>query len=204
MSVFMPWRRNPRRDIDDELRFHFDARIAELVSQGLKPDDARARAVAEFGDIDEVRENLKAIDERVAAQRDRADVLEGLRYDIRHAARSLLRTPLLSLTIIVTLALGLGVNAAMFSLLDVVLFRAPAAVTEPEGVRRLWSLHQFRSGPQYWAGYDYATFTGVERSLAGHADLAIYDGPSKVSLGRAEEPPKINVASASASLFSVL
>ena len=204
MSAFMPWRRNPRREIDEELRFHFDARIAELAAQGLKPEDARARALAEFGDVDAVRENLEAIEERVAARRSRTDVLEGLRYDIRHAARSLWRTPLVSLTVIVTLALGLGVNAAMFSLLDVILFRAPAAVTEPESVRRLWSLLRFRSGPQYWAGYDYATFTGVQRSLAGYADLAIYDGPSKASLGRAEEPPKINVASASASLFSVL
>ena len=204
MSAFMPWRRNPRRDIDEELRFHFDARIAELVAQGLTPDDARARAVAEFGDVDAVRADLKAIDERVAAQRNRADVLEGIRYDLRHAARSLWRTPLVSLTIIVTLALGLGVNAAMFSLLDVILFRAPAGVPEPDGVRRLWSLHNFRSGAQYWPGYDYATFTGVERSLAGYADLALYDGPSQVPLGRGEEPPKVNVVSANGSLFRVL
>jgi putative ABC transport system permease protein len=204
MSAFMPWRRNPRRDIDEELRFHFDARIAELVAQGLKPDEARARAVAEFGDVDEVRANLKAIDERVAARRNRADVLEGVRYDIRHAARSLWRTPLVSLTIIVTLALGLGVNAAMFSLLDVILFRPPAGVSEPDDVRRLWSLIKFRSGAQFWPGYDYATFAAVERALTGHADVAIYDGPSKVSLGRGEEPPKINVVTANASLFNVL
>ena len=202
MSAFMPWRRNPRRDIDEELRFHFDARIAELVAQGLKPDEARARAVAEFGDVDEVRANLKAIDERVAARRNRADVLEGVRYDIRHAARSLWRTPLVSLTIIVTLALGLGVNAAMFSLLDVILFRPPAGVSEPDDVRRLWSLIKFRSGAQFWPGYDYATFAAVERALTGHADVAIYDGPSKVSLGRGEEPPKINVVTATTPMLN--
>ena len=204
MSAFMPWRRDVRRDIDDELRFHFDARIAELVARGLSPAQARTRAVAEFGNVDEVKSDLKAIDERVAAQRKRTDVLEGLRYDIRHAARSLWQTPLVSLTIMVTLALGLGVNTAMFSLLDVILFRPPAAVSDPDGVRRLWSLHNFRSGAQYWAGYDYATFAAVERSLGGNADLALYDGPELVSLGRSEESSKINVVSANASLFSVL
>ena len=123
MSVFRPWRRNVRREIDDELRFHFDARISELVSLGLSADEARRKAVEEFGDIDEVRADLKSIDERVASQQKRADILESLWYDVRYAARSLWRTPAVSITIIITLALGLGVNTAMFSLLDAILFR---------------------------------------------------------------------------------
>ena len=53
MSAFMPWRRNVRREIDDELRFHFDARIAELISLGVAPAAARAKAIEEFGNVDE-------------------------------------------------------------------------------------------------------------------------------------------------------
>jgi predicted permease len=200
----MPWRRDVRRDIDDELRFHFDARVAELVAQGLRPEDARARAVAEFGDVDEVRSDLKDIDERVAAQRKRADVFDGLRQDLVYSARSLWRTPAVSLTIVLTLALGLGVNTAMFSLLDAILFRPPAGVAEPDGVRRLWSLRTFRSGARYWSGYDYSTFAAVQQALAGRADLAFYDTPRDFPLGRGEEPPTVNVAAASASLFTVL
>jgi predicted permease len=200
----MPWRRDVRRDIDDELRFHFDARVAELVAQGMGPEEARARAVAEFGDVDEVRSNLKAIDERVAAQRKRADVFDGLRQDFSYAARSLWRTPAVSLTIVLTLALGLGVNTAMFSLLDAILLRSPAGVTEPDAVRRLWSLRTFRSGPQYWSGYDYATYAAVQEALAGRADIALYESPEQTPLGRGEEPPTINVVPASASLFRLL
>ena len=204
MSTFKPWRRDVRRDIDDELRFHFDARVGELIGQGVPAEAARVKAVAEFGDVDQVRSNLKDIDERVAAQKKRADVFDGLRQDFTYAARSLWNTPAVSLTIILTLALGLGVNAAMFSLLDAILFRPPAGVLESAEVRRLWNLRTFRSGAQYWSGYDYSTYAAVQQSLADGAELALYESPDQLPLGRGEEPPKINVSPASASYFSVL
>jgi hypothetical protein len=204
MSAFMPWRRDTRRDVDDELRFHFDARIADLMAQGLTVEAARERAVREFGNVDDVAATLKAIDDRVAANRQRADVLDGIRYDLRHAARSLWRTPAVSITIIVTLALGLGVNTAMFSLLDAILFRPPAGVSDPGQVRRLWSLRKFSSGQQFWSGYDYLTYSAVEEALRGRAELAVYHGPEAFPLGRTEEPPDVNVAAANAAFFRVL
>ena len=205
MSVFRPWRRDVRRDIDEALRFHFEARIAELVAQGMRPEAARAKAIEEFGDVDEVRASLKAIDERVAAQQKRADFLESLWYDARHAARSLWRTPAVSITIILTLALGLGVNTAMFSLLDAILFRPPTGVAEPDGVKRMWSTVKFRSGTQYWSGYSFIEYETVEKVLAGKAEFAIYESPSALPLGRGEEPPEVvAVSPASASFFRLL
>ena len=76
--------------------------------------------MAEFGDVNVVRANLRDIDHRVARRRNRMEFVDGLRQDVVYAARSLRRTPVVALTIILTLALGLGVNAAMFSLLDVI------------------------------------------------------------------------------------
>ena len=204
MSVFRPWRRNVRREIDEELRFHFDARINELVSHGSSAQAARAKALEEFGDVDEVKANLKAIDDRLVAQQKRADVFESLWYDARHAARSLWRTPAVSITIIVTLALGLGVNAAMFSLLDAILFRAPAGIVDAGGVKRLWSLIKFRSGAQYWSGYDYSTFAAIETAVSDKAAVVLYDSPEAFTLGRGEEPPKVNVSLANSSFFSLL
>lgn len=204
MSAFMPWRRNVRRDIDEELRFHFDARMSELIALGMDAEAARTKAVEEFGNVDEVRADLKAIDDRVVAQQKRADILESLWYDTRHAARSLWRTPAVSITIIITLALGLGVNAAMFSLLDSILFRPPAGVVDPDGVKRLWSLVNFRTGPQYWSGYGYAEYAALDSTLSSRAELAIIESPNAFNLGRGEEPPKVQVAGASASMFRVL
>ena len=49
------WRRDPRRDVDEELRFHIDSRIADLTARGLPVEEARRQAAAEFGDLHVVR-----------------------------------------------------------------------------------------------------------------------------------------------------
>ncbi|HEX9564478.1 MAG TPA: ABC transporter permease, partial [Gemmatimonadaceae bacterium] len=204
MSVFRFWKHDVKGDIDEELRFHFDARIAELVARGASHDDARAQAVAQFGDVDLVRSDLQVIDDRLARRRQRGEVFDAWRQDIRYAARSLRRTPGVAFTIILTLALGLGVNAAMFSLLDVIFLRSPEGVASPGELRRLWSHVVFHSGGQFWSGYDYSRYAAVEQSLAGRADLAIYSGPYLFALGGEENAPRANVVTASASYFDVL
>jgi predicted permease len=196
-------RRNVQREIDEELRFHFDARIEELVGQGMTPDDARAQAHSEFGDVNHVRDGLREIDDRVARRRQR-DLFDVVRQDFTYAARSLRRTPGVSITIILTLALGLGVNAAMFSLLDVLFFRPPAGVANPNEIRRLWTFRNFRDAPQFWPGFDYSRYNAVRQALAGRAQTTLYRMPEKMAYGTGENPPAANVSSASASYFSVL
>ncbi|MGQ0646217.1 MAG: ADOP family duplicated permease [Gemmatimonadaceae bacterium] len=131
-------------------------------------------------------------------------LVDSLRQDVMFAARSLLRTPVVSLTIIVTLALGLGVNAAMFSMLDVIFLRPPTGVAAPDGVRRLWAHVTFRRGAQFWSGYDYASYAAVQQSLAGKADLAVYQPPWPLPLGKGENPSSVRVVGASATYFAIL
>jgi putative ABC transport system permease protein len=192
------------RDIDAELRFHFEARIEELVAQGMSANEARARANAEFGDVNDVRSNLREIDSRVARRRNRAEALEGMTQDIYYAARSLRRTPAVSITIILTLALGLGVNAAMFSLLDVIFLRPPAGVAQPDAVRRVWAERVFRNGSQFWGGYDYSEYKAIADAVDGKADVTFYRAPSRRKLGKGENAPTTSVAGASANYFTVL
>jgi putative ABC transport system permease protein len=131
------WKRDVDAEIDAELRFHFDARIEELVNQGQNARDARAQAIAEFGNVGDTREALRTIDERIAVRHARGEVLDGWRQDAVYGIRSLLRTPGVTATIIVTLALGLGMNAAMFSFLDQVFDRMPRGVLQPASIRRM-------------------------------------------------------------------
>ena len=62
-------RRSPGRDVDDELRFHLESRIADLIAGGLDPAKARARAEAEFGDHRAIRDQIVQIDERIHRRR---------------------------------------------------------------------------------------------------------------------------------------
>jgi predicted permease len=199
------WRRDVPADIDAELRFHFEARIEELTARGLSPDAARLQATEEFGDVDAVKRRLREIDDRVARRRDRIEWLDGVRQDVVYAARSLRRTPAVSLTIIVTLALGLGVNAAMFSLLDVIFLRPPAGVAHPEQVRRMWSQKTFsRIGTQYSTVYDYSSYAALEDALGAHTDLAIYGAPGLQPLSNDETPQTAIVSSVGESYFDLL
>lgn len=193
-----------QRDIDAELRFHLDARVEELVEQGMARAEARIQASAEFGDVNNVRADLRDIDRRVARRRNRAEFLEGLLQDTVYAVRSLRRSPAVALTIIFTLALGLGVNAAMFSLLDVIFLRPPAGVVHPEALRRVWSERRYSSGTEFGSGYDYSGYAAIAKSLDGQADVAFYRHPDRRKLGKGENAPTVAMAGADASYFTVL
>ena len=112
------FRRDVQADIDDELRFHFEARIDELVAQGQSAESARAQAQEEFGDVGAVRRGLTRIGDRMAQRERRREWLGTWSQDVSYALRSLRRSPAMTITIVVTLALGLGLNTAIFSLLN--------------------------------------------------------------------------------------
>src|SRR5207249_1640035 len=75
--------------------------------------------------------------------------LDVLRQDVSYAWRSLSRTPGFAILLIVTLALGIGVNAATFTLLDRLYLRAPAGVARPAEIHRIWT-HVFRAENPFW------------------------------------------------------
>jgi predicted permease len=197
------WRSDVRADIEDELAFHFHARISELTGQGMTLDAARAQALQEFGDVNVVRSSLQAIDQRVARRASRMEWLDGWRMDLVYAARSLRRTPGVTLAIITTLALGLGANTAMFSLLNAVFLRPPAGVAQPDHVRRLWSEFTFRSGREFWSGYTYIRYQEFRKSIAGLGATAIYRA-EEVKVGRGASAPRALMSLASSDFFPVV
>ena len=117
------WRTNVGADVDDELAFHVDARTQELHEAGMEAAAARARALAEFGDVERTRVTLRAMDEQHLTHERRADVAADLLRDARVALRGLRRSPGLVTIVSLTFALGIGVTAAIYSLVDTFLFR---------------------------------------------------------------------------------
>jgi putative ABC transport system permease protein len=110
-SVWIALRRRSafERDMDEELRFHLERRADDLVRAGMAPAQAVRHARLEFG-------NPEACQDRCRESRG-LGVADALRSDLRYAWRSLRKNALLSTTVIATLALGIGANAAMFGVL---------------------------------------------------------------------------------------
>mgnify|MGYP001791770538 CR=1 FL=1 len=92
---------------------------------------------------------------------------DGLRQDIVYGPPSPRRAPAGSITILLTLALGLGVNAAMFSLLDVIFLRPPAGVVHPDAVRRVWSERNYTSGREFTSVYDFSQYAALVTAFDG-------------------------------------
>jgi putative ABC transport system permease protein len=103
-------------EMDAELRFHIEAFVADLVRSGVPPEEAQRRARLEFGGIEQTKEecrNARGI-----------NFTENVWQDLRHGVRSLGRSPAFTTVAILSLALGVGANTAIFQLIDAVRLRA--------------------------------------------------------------------------------
>ena len=121
-----PWRSSARRraDLDEELGFYFDMRTRELVDAGMNEAEAWREAVREFGDVEYTKRYCLAEDAMSSRDDRRTDLLAELRQDIVHSWRTLRRAPGFAAVALFTLALGIGANTAIFSVVNGVLIRA--------------------------------------------------------------------------------
>src|SRR5215469_2712019 len=108
--------------IDRELRYHFERLVREYITAGLPPEEARRRARLEFGGVEQIKEECRDM---------RGRWLEDFAKDLRYAVRSLRRSPGFVAVAVVSLALGIGANTAIFSLINAVMLRA-LPINEPE------------------------------------------------------------------------
>jgi MacB-like periplasmic core domain/FtsX-like permease family len=104
-----------RQRLDEELRFHLDMREEKLIEEGVPPAEARWRAERAFGNVSMTRE--------LASDMWRYGAVERLFQDIRYGMRALARTPGFTAVAVISLALGIGANAAIFTLIDRVVLR---------------------------------------------------------------------------------
>src|ERR671922_46847 len=101
--------------LDSELRFHIDELTEANIAAGMSPEEARRRAMLEFGGQEQVKEEVRDLY--------RVRILDATIANLKSALRFLRKSPSFSVTVILTLALGIGANSAVFSAIDAILLK---------------------------------------------------------------------------------
>ena len=161
MNLF-PWRsRDVKRDeLDEELRAHLTMAVRDRVSRGEDPASAELAARREFGNVQRIR---AITEENWGGQWG-----EHLRQDLKYAVRGLVRNPGFTVTVALTFALGVGANAAVFSLIEPLMLRTPPGLVNPDRLHRLYNAHAGDVASNF-SGADYTT---LSQSLTGQAYVA--------------------------------
>jgi predicted permease len=125
------------RDMQEELEFHLENRIRDNMANGMPPQEARRTALLDFGGVEQILEECR----EAGGYR----FFNEIRQDMRYALRQLKRSPGFTILTALVLALGIGANTAVFSILDKLIYK-PLPVHEPD---RLVSLKDVASYPDY-------------------------------------------------------
>jgi putative ABC transport system permease protein len=168
-------RKKAERQLDAELRFHFDEQVKANVAAGMTDEEARRTTRLEFGGIDQIKEECRDVS--------RARWLEVLLQDVRYGLRSLRKSKGFTITAVATIGIGIGANAAIFSYVDGVLLRPvsypdPGRLVQlserkPDGTSSLVSTANFLDWERQNSvfehvaahGWSFVTLTGVENPI---------------------------------------
>ena len=184
-------RGNVDREIDAELRAHIELRIAENKAKGMPPGQARRDALLRFGNPAIIRERTASADTALS--------VESLWFDVRYALRQLLKSPGFSATVVLTLTLGIGANAAIYSVVNAVL-RHPAGVDHPEQVAAMHTLYtKFTLDIPYVS----APTEAYAASLSQLVEAAALDQPASFNLLRDGQAVHVEASRVSAPWFRV-
>jgi putative ABC transport system permease protein len=188
-----PGARGVERDVDAELAFHVDTRTDALMARGLTRESAVEQARREFGDLRAARAEIAAIDRGRVGRERRADWWEALRQDVRFAARALARRPSFLAITVLTLALGIGANAAIFSVVDAALLK-PLPYADPDRLVSVWPEGAMMPG----------IFVEVRNGTRTVAPMAGYSEGVAVSMTGASEPARLVQSEVTSRFFDAL
>ena len=185
------------QELDDELREYLERVTEEKVSSGMSRDAAVRAARVEIGSVEAVKDRVRDVGWE--------SVVESVWQDLRFAVRMLRKRPAFTAAAVATLALGIGGTTAVFSVVDGLFLRAPAAVSAPGSLRRLYvkrdagSMQTPDGGPGFWI--DYVAMRDSGPALAG---IGAYLLPERVDLGRGADVEQVSASIVSHDFLQVL
>ena len=194
------WRRQ-ETELDEEIRFHLAEEVEERIAAGMSPEDARAAARRDFGNVPLIRELTRETWGWGPAER--------LLQDARAAIRGMRRNPGYTCAVVLTLALGIGLNAAMYGMLSRLFLQAPPHVENPDGIHRVWVRERFDVGTlagTVVAGdsMEWAEFSSLHDDPDRFTAVGGHTGPRPMQNGRGQAAESLQVSWVTGDLFALL
>ncbi len=181
------------REMDDELRFHLQREADKYVRAGLTPNEAARRARIALGGLERIKD-----DDRDARG---VRLLDIVTQDLRYALRTLRLTPGFTLAVIITLGLGIGATAGIFSVIDRIMFQPPALLHDPGSVSRAYLSYDYRGSPVIDGSLEYRRYLDLTQWTSSFSQAAAYQDAT-VAVGVGQDANERLVGRASASMFS--
>ncbi|MCY3842520.1 MAG: ADOP family duplicated permease [Acidobacteria bacterium] len=196
--------RSRESELDEEFRVHLAEVVRELVEGGMSPAQARLGARRDFGNLPLIRERTRETWGWGAAER--------LLQDARSAIRALRRNPGYACAVVLTLALGIGLNASMYTLLSRLFLQAPPHIEAPDEVHRMWVEERFRcdengdrTAPLFTReGTDWADYRALGADFDGFGAVAGYTRPRPMLNGRGQRAEELQVSWVTGELLALL
>lgn len=182
-------------EIDEELQSHLEMRAEDNLAEGMTPDNARRNARLRFGNPVAVKEKVIAVDATLA--------IESFFADIRYAVRGFLKKPGFAAMAILTLALGIGANTAIFSVVHAVLLE-PLPYHDPDQLVHIWHVPPQSSFPGMTQfAVSAANFLDWQKQNDVFSGMALASGGRFESTGKGK-PETIIASTVTSNFFSVL
>src|SRR5262249_31520305 len=143
-------------ELDEEVRFHLEREIEENIARGMSPEEARFAALRSFGGVERVKEESR--DERGIR------LLNDVWQDLRYGARMLVKQPGFTLIAVLTLALGIGVNTALFTVFDAFMLK-PLPVKDPDSLVSFSGVDRNGGRRQLFSYLDYLDYRDRNTTL---------------------------------------
>jgi len=180
------------QELDSELRFHLDREIEKHIAAGVPRAEAERRARLSFGGLDRIKDDTR--DARGV------NVAETVAQDLRYALRGLRGRPGFAAAVVIALALGIGANAAMFGVVDRMLFRAPAYLMHPERVGQVYMTTTDHGREDTYTSFEYPRYLDFQR-LMRNFDRSAVVGTRSLAVGVGESAKEQTVSAVTASFF---
>ncbi|MBO0722800.1 MAG: ABC transporter permease, partial [Blastocatellia bacterium] len=184
-------------ELEAEVRFHLERGIEENIIRGMTPEEARNAAIRSFGGVERVKEECRDVRG--------IRLLEELWQDLRYGGRMLLKRPGATTIVALSMALGIGANATIFSFVNELLLRPPA-VERREELLEVWN-HNVRGGSSFnsFSGLSYPEYEYYRDHNHVFSETLAWDGdPSFISWSRKGEGEIIQGEFVSGNFFSCL